>query len=118
MKEKVIKRKKIFMLMLLMLMFISCISEVRADAKGFDSNIFYGEETGVDEVDDAMDRGDKIGKGAIKFIGKWVTIIAFIFFVISLPTHQQEMRYISLIGLIVGVGVYFGPEIVDKILKG
>lgn len=118
MKEKVIKRKKIFMFMLLMMMFASGLSEIRAEAKSFDGYISYGEETGVDDVDDAMERGDMLGRGVIKFIGKWVAIIAFVFFVISLPTHQQEMRYISLIGLIVGVGVYFGPEIVDKILKG
>lgn len=116
----IFKRKKIFMYVTLMIiMFVSGMGDLVSEAKALgDNQISFGDETGVDELDDMMDRGDKMGKGVIKFIGKWVAIISFLFFVVSLPTHQSEMRLISLIAFFVSLGVYFGPEIINKILEG
>lgn len=73
-------------------------------------------DTGVDGMDAAMDRGEKFIKSILKFIGVLVALVAFVFFLISFPTHQSEQRTIALIGFVVGVGIFFSPEIVNYIL--
>lgn len=120
---KKIMKSKILMCVMLLMTFVLSISTVTAEAKAFESNIAYNYDSGNDDsggdvVDGAMDRGDKLATKVIKFIGKWMAIISFIFCVISFPTNNHEMRNISVIGLIISGGLFFGPEIVGYILTG
>ena len=72
--------------------------------------------SGVQEVDDAMARGENMLVVVVKFIGFCVGLISLIFFLASFPTHQIEQRIISFIAFVVGVGIYFGPEIMNGLL--
>ena len=114
------KRTMLLVGMLMMIMFTLVEPCLVSKAKGFGTGIETihpsDTSTGITELDDAMERGDKMGKAVVKFIGKWVAIITLLFFLVSFPTHQSEMRIISFIGFVVGIGMYFGPEIIDGIL--
>lgn len=114
------KRNMLLVGMLIMIIFTLVEPCLVSKAKGLGTGIetihSSDTSTGVTELDDAMARGDKMGNGVIKFIGKWVARLGLIFFLISFPSHQAEMRIISFIGFVVGLAMYFGPEIVDAIL--
>ena len=72
--------------------------------------------SGVEAVDGAMQRGEDFFKGIIKYIGFLIGVIGIVFFLVSFPSHQTEMRLMAFIGFIVGVGIYFAPEIVSYII--
>lgn len=108
------------MLMMILMSFAKPCMVTHANGLGAGAEASTGgssdTDTGVPELDDAMGRADKMGNGSIKFIGRWVAIIALLFFLISFPSHQSEMRIIAFIGFVVGIAMYFGPEIIDKLL--
>lgn len=70
------------------------------------------DSTGVTEVDDSMDRGNSFLEGFVKFIGKGAALISLLFFFISFPTHQTDMRLNAFLAFCVGVLIYFAPEII------
>ncbi len=121
MTKKLYLRRKIMMIIGLFLMVLVTLMEP-CEVSHAKNNTFIeinadtDTDTGIPELDEAMGRADKMGNGAVKFIGKWVAIISLIFFVISFPSHQSEMRIIAFIAFVVGVCIYFGPEIIDGIL--
>lgn len=74
------------------------------------------ESSGVQVVDDATKRGEQMMVFVVKFIGFCAALISFIFFLASFPTHQTEQRLISFFALVVSIGIFFGPEIINAVL--
>lgn len=118
--NKIIKRK--MMILLIFFAFAGsvfmpvkkvCAAEKNTQVKvSIDVDNINGDSTGVTEVDDSMDRGNSFLEGFVKFIGKGAALISLLFFFISFPTHQTDMRLNAFLAFCVGVLIYFAPEII------
>lgn len=74
-----------------------------------------GDSTGVAEVDATLNRGNKFLEGFCRFVGIAVAVVSGVFFLISLPTHQADMRNQMIVAFFVGIIIIFVPEIVHAI---
>ena len=71
--------------------------------------------TGVTEVDETLNRGNRFLEGLCRFVGIAVSVISALFFLISLPSHQADMRNQMIVAFFVGIIIIFIPEIVHAI---
>lgn len=73
-------------------------------------------EDEVPVIEEPMKKGESLLTTVIKFIGFMVGLVSLLFLLISFPTHQSEIRNMSLVGFIVALGIYFSPELVNWLL--
>ena len=120
--NKIIKRKMMMLTMIVTCMgavlFIPAKKTYAADSESVritmsDENI--NDSTGVPEVDATLNRGNKFLEGLCRFVGIAVAVVSALFFLISLPTHQADMRSQMIVAFFVGIIIIFVPEIVHAI---
>ena len=122
--NKIIKRKMTMLTMIFAVMgavlFIPAKKVSAADDNSgvritISADNLNSDSTGVNEVDATLNRGNKFLEGLCRFVGFAVAVVSALFFLISLPTHQSDMRNQMIVAFFVGIIIIFVPEIVHAI---
>ena len=77
---------------------------------------FSSASTGVPEVDESINRMNRLLIGAIKALAIGLGIVGAAFCFMNLASHQVEQRNMGIIMMGCAVLVYFSPEIISAIL--
>lgn len=67
--------------------------------------------TGVDELDESMNRGTQVLVGICRALGGACGIVGIVLALIGFFGHQQDLKAQAPIFIFVGVGIFFAPEI-------
>ena len=121
--NKIIKRK--MMILLIFFAFAGTIFMPAKKVSAADDNSsvkititadnLNNDGTGVSEVDATLNRGNKFLEGLCRYVGIAVAVVSALFFLISLATHQSDMRNQMIVAFFVGLVIIFVPEIVHAI---
>lgn len=87
----------------------------------FITRILYAEggdssESGVTELDNSLTRGKKFLVGIIHFFGAAVALFGVVFAAIGFLGRDNEQKIIGITAFIVGVAIFFAPQIVNAVV--
>ncbi len=72
--------------------------------------------SGVTELDDSLTRGKKFLVGIIHFFGAAVALFGVVFAAIGFLGRDNEQKIIGITAFIVGVAIFFAPQIVNAVV--
>lgn len=75
-----------------------------------------GTDSGVTELDNSLGRGKKLLVGVIHFFGAAVALFGIVFAAIGFLGRDQEQKMIGITAFIVGIAVFFAPQIVNAVV--
>ncbi len=75
-----------------------------------------GTDSGVTELDNSLGRGKKLLVGVIHFFGAAVALFGIVFAAIGFLGRDNEQKIIGITAFIVGVAVFFAPQIVNAVV--
>ena len=75
-----------------------------------------GTDSGVTELDSSLGRGKKLLVGVIHFFGAAVALFGIVFAAIGFLGRDQEQKMIGITAFIVGIAVFFAPQIVNAVV--
>ena len=75
-----------------------------------------GADSGVTELDNSLGRGKKLLVGVIHFFGAAVALFGIVFAAIGFLGRDQEQKMIGITAFIVGIAVFFAPQIVNAVV--
>ena len=81
-----------------------------------DERIYFDTASGVTELDDSLNRGKTLLVGVIHFFGGAVALFGLIFAAIGFLGRDNEQKIIGITAFIVGVAVFFAPQIVNAVV--
>ena len=77
--------------------------------------VFF-DTSGVTELDEAKDRTDSLINWICKWIGATIAIISLIVAAMMASSHQTEQRNQALAVMVLGIVIFFAPQIIDYLL--
>lgn len=111
-------KKRIRIFMFGMLICLACLfyCPKPAMAMGTDSSRYVqkegtGDGTGIDELDDSINRGNMVIIGICRALGAACGMVGIVLALIGFFGHQQDLKAQAPIFIFVGVGIFFAPEI-------
>lgn len=72
--------------------------------------------SGVTELDSSLTRGKKFLVGIIHFFGAAVALFGVVFAAIGFLGRDNEQKIIGITAFIVGVAIFFAPQIVNAVV--
>lgn len=69
------------------------------------------DSTGINELDESMNRGTQVLVGICRALGGACGIVGIVLALIGFFGHQQDLKAQAPIFIFVGVGIFFAPEI-------
>lgn len=79
-------------------------------------SILYDESSGVTELDEAKDRTDSLIEWICRWIGGTVAVVSLIVAAFMAGSHQTEQRNQALVVMVLGIVIFFAPQIIDYLL--
>lgn len=74
------------------------------------------ESSGVSELDAAKDRTDSLIEWICRWIGATIAVISLIVAAMMASSHQTEQRNTALVVMVLGIVIFFAPQIIDYLL--
>lgn len=79
-------------------------------------NMLKQESSGISELDAAKDRTDKLIEWICRWIGGTIAVVSLIVAAMMASSHQTEQRNTALIVMVLGIVIFFAPQIINYLL--